>query len=307
MTAHVDLITGFLGAGKTTFLIRYAGWLERQGIRFTVVENEFGAAGVDCAVLREKMEHVHELSGGCICCTLKTGFYSMLAELSGEYERILVEPSGLFDMDDFFEVLWTLEREGLCREGMCLTLMDPHTLPNLKEQEFEVLYTELTGTGSVLWTQVDVPPPPDLRAAAQDVRAVLGMDAPLDFYPVPAHLLGDSDFPILQGKTPVHRRHHRRMINHNRIFQSTSLRLKGMFEQRSLTAVLDQMMDGQSCGEISRIKGFVQTDTGSLSVNYTVGGRSVVPCAQSKSMLNVIGRQLNRSQMKAMIEAVMAG
>ena len=48
----VDLITGFLGAGKTTFLQKYTDYLARQGIRFAVVENEFGAAGVDTAAAR---------------------------------------------------------------------------------------------------------------------------------------------------------------------------------------------------------------------------------------------------------------
>ena len=68
----VDLITGFLGAGKTTFLQKYTDYLARQGIRFAVVENEFGAAGVDTAALQAggQPHAVYELTGGCICCTL---------------------------------------------------------------------------------------------------------------------------------------------------------------------------------------------------------------------------------------------
>ena len=97
----VDLITGFLGAGKTTFLQKYTDYLARQGIRFAVVENEFGAAGVDTAALQAggQPPAVYELTGGCICCTLKQSFHEMLSGLAGRYARILVEPSGLFNLD----------------------------------------------------------------------------------------------------------------------------------------------------------------------------------------------------------------
>lgn len=91
----------------------------------------------------------------------------MLTEPAGKFNRILVEPSGLFDMDDFFEIPQTLERDGLSRMGMCLILIDPHVLPRLRAQEMDVLWTELTGTGAVVWTQADVLPEVDLDVAAQ--------------------------------------------------------------------------------------------------------------------------------------------
>lgn len=305
MITKVDLVTGFLGAGKTTFLARYGDWLNRQGVRFAVIENEFGAAGVDRAVLSQRFGNVGELSGGCICCTLKTGFYAMLAELSGKCDRILVEPSGVFDMDDFFEIVWTLERDGLCQMGMCLTLIDPHVLPHLEKEELGVLWTELTGTGTVVWTQTDVLPEPNLDAAAQEVNTILNLEPPLSFYPVSSHALTDDDFAALQNCGPVRRPHHRRLVDHNRIFQSASLRPKGTFDREALVKTLDILMKGHPYGEIMRIKGFVRSDCGNLSVNYTAGGHSVTPCSETRSMLNFIGRQLDRAKIKSALDAVM--
>lgn len=305
MITRVDLVTGFLGAGKTTFLKKYGRWLDRQGIRFAVIENEFGAAGIDRTILNAEFGNVGELSGGCICCTLKTGFYAMLAELAGTCDRILVEPSGVFNMDDFFEILSTLEREGRCQMGMCLTLIDPHVLPMLQEQELEVLWTELIGSGAVVWTQVDTVPEPDLAAAEQEVGAILDLDEPLRFYPVPSHRLEGNDFTALQDCRPVHRAHQRKLTDHHRIFQSTSLRPGGSFDSGKLADVLNHLTDSHDCGEILRIKGFVSSEPGSLAVNYTVSGRSVVPCAKARPMLNFIGRQLDRAQIKSLLEAVM--
>ena len=107
MTAVIDLVTGFLGAGKTTFIERYVTALERAGVRCAVVENEFGAAGVDGAMLRAAGRDVRELTGGCICCGLKVGFHDLLRELAaaGRVDRIVVEPSGIFDPDDYFDVV----------------------------------------------------------------------------------------------------------------------------------------------------------------------------------------------------------
>lgn len=305
MITTVDLVTGFLGAGKTTFLARYGDWLDRQGIRFAVIENEFGTAGVDRAVLSQKFGNVGELSGGCICCSLKTGFYAMLEELSGQCGRILVEPSGVFNMDDFFDIVYALERKGLCRMGMCLTLIDPHVLPSLSEEELGVLWTELTGTGAVVWTQTDVPPEPDLNKAAREVSAILDLGIPLTFYPVPSHALRDKDFAALQSSVPVHRPHQRRLVDHSRIFQSTSMRPNGTFERESLTEALDGLMKDRACGEILRIKGFVRSVSGSFAVNYTADGRSVVSCAEMMPMLNIIGRRLNRGQIKSALNTVM--
>ena len=58
---HVDLISGFLGAGKTTFIQKYCAWLREEGISFAVVENEFGAVGVDAAALKASYADIHEL------------------------------------------------------------------------------------------------------------------------------------------------------------------------------------------------------------------------------------------------------
>ena len=302
----VDLVTGFLGAGKTTFLARYGDWLTRRDVRFAVIENEFGAAGVDRAILSERFGNVGELSGGCICCTLKLGFHDMLARLSGQCDRVIVEPSGLFNMDDFFEVVDSLTREGLCESGMCLTLIDPHTLSALDETEQSVLQTELTGAGAVLWTKVDVPPVCDLEQAARFATACMGLagERPLAFYPQPAHLLVDKDFAALQQAEAVRRTHRRVVLNHTALYQSTALRPKGVFARQTLLETLESLISSGACGEILRVKGFLNAETGTFAVNCTVSDRLVESCAERTPMLNVIGRNLDRTGIKTALERI---
>ena len=108
LRARVDLIDGFLGAGKTTFIQKYMKYLDERGISYMVLENEFGAAGVDASILGG---NVRELTGGCICCGQKVNFHNLLIELR-------IRPSGSswsrrgFSMRMTFSTLWTAPRCG---------------------------------------------------------------------------------------------------------------------------------------------------------------------------------------------------
>ena len=106
---QVDLITGFLGAGKTTFLRRYAAWWAGQGVKVCVLENDFGAVNVDAMLLQDLEAQGVELetiSGGCDCDTHQRRMRTKLISMAMRgFERVIVEPSGIFDVDEFFDVL----------------------------------------------------------------------------------------------------------------------------------------------------------------------------------------------------------
>ena len=77
----VDLITGFLGAGKTTFIHRYLQYLRDQ--RVLIIENEFGSIGVDSSLLKDEGCPIEDLSGVCMCCKGRGRFISMLIGAAG--------------------------------------------------------------------------------------------------------------------------------------------------------------------------------------------------------------------------------
>jgi G3E family GTPase len=100
----LDIISGFLGAGKTTLinkLLREA-W---QGEKIAVLENEFGEIGVDGDLLRGHDLAVREITNGCICCTLKGDFVEGIKELARDYrpDRIVIEPTGIGKLCDILE------------------------------------------------------------------------------------------------------------------------------------------------------------------------------------------------------------
>lgn len=296
---RLDLVTGFLGAGKTTFIRRYCDYLRRQGRRFAVIENEFGEAGVDTAFLKEEFSDVTELAGGCICCAMKINFHDAVLAACRRCDHVVVEPSGIFNMDDFFDVAESPDVAQSCRAGMCVAVVDPHTLSCLNEKERMVLASELSQAARVIWSKTDLAPACDFTRAAAlltDVLDTAGVRADMEelLYPVPLMELTDEDLGQLSQTRPVKREHIRMVADHSTLFQSAAFYPQEVYTQQQIRRILDDVMDDGECGEVLRVKGFVPAQQGSLAVNYTVSDRLVVPCAGQPAMLNFIGQDLRR-------------
>ena len=105
----VDLITGFLGSGKTTFIRKYAKYLMDEGNNIGILENDYGAVNVDMMLLQDLMGENCELemiSGGCDKDCHRRRFKTKLIAMGMcGYDRVIVEPSGIFDVDEFFDIL----------------------------------------------------------------------------------------------------------------------------------------------------------------------------------------------------------
>ena len=108
----IDIISGFLGAGKTTFIKKM---LEDvfQGEKIVLIENEFGEIGIDGGFLKEAGIEIKEMNSGCICCSLVGDFGSSLKEVIETYhpERILIEPSGVGKLSDVMKSVQEVEQE----------------------------------------------------------------------------------------------------------------------------------------------------------------------------------------------------
>lgn len=99
---EIQIISGFLGAGKTTFLNQYLPILEGNTV---IIENEFGDTGLDGELIQHENIPVHEILAGCICCSLALDFRNGVREISERYhpDRIIIEPSGVGRLSDIIK------------------------------------------------------------------------------------------------------------------------------------------------------------------------------------------------------------
>ena len=106
----VDVISGFLGAGKTTLISKLVKEVF-PGQKIVLVENEFGEIGIDGGFLKEAGIEIREINSGCICCTLKGDFEESLKQVVETYEpeRIIIEPSGVGKLSDILRAVKTVD------------------------------------------------------------------------------------------------------------------------------------------------------------------------------------------------------
>ena len=102
----IDIISGFLGAGKTT-LIKKLIQEAFQGQKVVLIENEFGEIGIDGGFLKESGIQINEMNSGCICCSLVGDFKTALQDVLKQYEpdRIIIEPSGVGKLSDVIKAV----------------------------------------------------------------------------------------------------------------------------------------------------------------------------------------------------------
>ena len=106
---RIDLITGFLGSGKTTFIKKYARFLISHGGMVGILENDYGAVNIDMVLLEDLMGDncdVEMITGGDGILSHIRRFRTKLISMAMTgYDRVVVEPSGIYDTDDFFDAL----------------------------------------------------------------------------------------------------------------------------------------------------------------------------------------------------------
>ncbi len=123
---YLDIISGFLGSGKTTFANTLLDFYIKVGEKPVYIVNEYGEAGLDAEIMRTEGFRAVELTNGCICCTLKGEMVRAIGEIIEQFSptRIVFEPSGIFMFDSFFDILEKKGLQGKCAIGNIVTVID---------------------------------------------------------------------------------------------------------------------------------------------------------------------------------------
>jgi len=121
----VDIISGFLGAGKTTFIKQLINQVY-TGEKLVLIENEFGEIGIDGGFLKDAGIEITEMNSGCICCTLVGDFSKALQKVLAEYrpDRVLIEPSGVGKLSDIVRAIENVKKDADIEISGRITVVD---------------------------------------------------------------------------------------------------------------------------------------------------------------------------------------
>ena len=308
---QVDLITGFLGAGKTTFLRRYAAWWAGQGVKVCVLENDFGAVNVDAMLLQDLEAQGVELetiSGGCDCDTHQRRMRTKLISMAMRgFERVIVEPSGIFDVDEFFDVLRDEPLDCWYQLGNVIAIVDALLPEELSPQAEYILASESAWAGSVLLSRCQLASDAQKQGAeAHLARALEACKCSRKFGPKEiiakdwADLTGDDMARIAKcgcRQASCEKLH----FDQHAAFTSLCFLELHLTPQQLQTAA-QRLFAAPECGQVLRVKGFVQDAAGWVELNATADGLTANAIPKGQEVLIVIGEGLEKERIEVRLK-----
>ncbi len=167
----IDIISGFLGAGKTTFIKKL---LEEAiaGEQVVLIENEFGEIGIDGGFLKNSGIEIREMNSGCICCSLVGDFGASLAEVLKTYkpDRVIIEPSGVGKLSDVMKAVRDVSADMDVILNSAVTIVDAAKCKMYMKNFGEFFNNQIENAGTIVLSRTDVADEKKVEAAAAMIR-----------------------------------------------------------------------------------------------------------------------------------------
>ena len=168
----IDIISGFLGAGKTT-LIKKLLKEALAGTKVVLIENEFGEIGIDGGFLKESGIEITEMNSGCICCSLVGDFETSLKQVMEQYapERILIEPSGVGKLSDVMRAIQNIaDADDNMELNSAVTVVDATKAKVYIKNFGEFFINQIENAGTIILTRTDKADQAKIETAVELIR-----------------------------------------------------------------------------------------------------------------------------------------
>jgi len=169
----VDIVSGFLGAGKTTFIKKLIGEAI-QGEQTVLIENEFGEIGIDGGFLKDSGVEIKEMNSGCICCSLAGDFATSLKEILTKFkpDRIIIEPSGVGKLSDVMKAVADVEEELEVEHNCAVTVVDVKKCKMYMKNFGEFFNNQIQFAGTIILSRADIADQKKIDEAVALIRNV---------------------------------------------------------------------------------------------------------------------------------------
>lgn len=319
---NVYIISGFLGAGKTTFIQKLL--TEKKFSKVMLLENEFGEVGVDGAFFDSAL-NVKEINNGCICCSLKGDFKSALEEIEDmDVTDLIIEPSGVGKLSDILNVV---KEDEDFRVVSHVCVVDVKTCKKYHKNFKEYFDDQVKAANAVILSHVDVAS--DKVEAAKEIiheinDDVLVIDKPIESYSIEelmdlivagheeececgchhdhehdhecccGHHHHDHDHECGCEHDHEHHHHHHDDDDDDEVFKNQIIRTDYVFTKEELESILSNVDE-----DIIRIKGYVNSNEGTLYLNYVLNEYHIyLGEKREDSLVSIIGTKIDRNKYK---------
>ena len=329
MSIKVDIISGFLGAGKTT-LIKKLFETGFHNEKVVLIENEFGEIGIDGSFLKESGVNIKEINSGCICCSLVGDFSASMSEVISTYqpERIIIEPSGVgklsdivkavekLDLDLQLNIVATVVDGGKCKVYMknfgeffnnqvsdahIIVMSKVERLANEKVVEAYELIKEKNPNCNVILTDLNAVDPQKLLEALE--RTLSYQDKVEEEFKHGCcchhHDGEEHDHECCHHHDGEHHHH-----DADEVFVSVGYETPMAYSQKELTKILETLKEEENYGVVLRAKGILKASDQAKwhYFDYVAGDYSIREGeADFVGRIVVIGSQLKKENIETLV------
>ena len=285
----VDIISGFLGAGKTTLIAK----LLKEGLageQVVLIENEFGEIGIDGGFLKESGVEIREMNSGCICCSLVGDFGTSLKEVVEKYhpDRIIIEPSGVGKLSDVIKAVKDLHIENEIRLNSASTVADASKVKVYMKNFGEFFNNQIEHAGTIILSRTQNVSEAKLKTDIELIRS-LNKDAHIITTPwddidgkqildamenvtnLELEMLAEAAAKVAEEHEHHHHHdgecgcgHHHEHGHHHadEVFTSWGVETPNKYDKEELSEILRKLSETDDYGEILRAKGMLPTPDG---------------------------------------------
>lgn len=318
---NVYIISGFLGAGKTTFIQKLLS--EKKFKKVMLLENEFGEVGVDGAFFDSAL-NVKEINNGCICCSLRGDFESALEEIEDmDVTDLLIEPSGVGKLSDILNVV---HEDDDFRVVSHICIVDVKTCKKYHKNFKDYFDDQVKAANAIVLSHLDVASDENIEEAKEIVKSInddvvildknvtdYSIDELMDLI-VAGHEEEDEHHHEHDEECGCgcchhdHEHHHDHDHEHHHhhhdgedddddedeLFKNQIIRTSYEFTKEELESILSNVDE-----EIIRIKGYVNSKEGTLYLNYVLNEYHIyLGEKRDDTLVSIIGTSIDRNKYK---------
>lgn len=302
----IDLITGFLGSGKTTYIRQYVSHLINSGLKVAILENDYGAVNVDMLLLHELEEQgcgLEMIAGGCdYDCHVRRFRTKLISMAMQGFDRVIVEPSGIFDADEFFDLLHDEPIDRWYETGSVIGIVDAGLPDDLSYESDYFLVSQLANAGVVVMSRTQEYGSGRIKKTLDHINAAMGKFscerrfAEGEVLTKPWTDFEEADFARFTEAGICSADHIKIQVQDENGFQSLYFLdipmpvevLKGLAEEL--------FRDEKRYGRVIRIKGFHFEDGKWFELNAAHSETSVRECGAGQEVFLVIGENLRQEE-----------
>ncbi|WP_312047845.1 CobW family GTP-binding protein [Anaerotignum sp.] len=328
----IDIISGFLGSGKTTLIKKLLDEALFQE-KIVVIENEFGEMGIDGTILKKSGIEIKELYSGCICCSLAGDFEQTIQEVIHKFQptRIIIEPSGVGKLSEVLRACKVVGLQDTLQINMLITVVDVLKFEMYHTNFGEFFVNQIAHAKTILLSRTEKASSEALEKVLREIRKINDkakvVTTPLE------NLNGEKIISIAEGnevktlenlmeearvarKGPClrsyqqkHNHHEDCGCNHghhaDEVFEVWGMETPQIFNEERIKNNLAMLEDESKVGVILRGKGFLQVEDAWIQFDYTPGEIKVEKAEpEYTGKICIIGCQLNRDELERLFQTV---